>query len=210
MLPLAASSTTSLDSPSLSSNGFIGKHFFCLKHIPSSFFDYSYFLYQWSFAIAVAGITSGSIIERTQFMVYLVYSSFLIGFVYPIVSHWFWSGDGWVSAIRTDNLLFGFGVIDFASSGVVHIVGGIAGLWGALIEGQRIGLFDLSGKLVALCGHSGTLVVLGTFLLWFGCRKDYYHDDFGWIHGDADHPVRKIAVLSTIGISHVHGVLGAD
>ncbi|CAK9140845.1 unnamed protein product [Ilex paraguariensis] len=150
------------------SNGFIGKHFFGLKHIPSSAFDYSYFLYQWCFAIAAAGITSGSIAERTQFMAYLVYSSFLTGFVYPVVSHWFWSGDGWASAARTDNLLFGSGVIDFAGSGVVHMVGGIAGLWGALIEGPRIGRFDLSGKPVALRGHSGTLVVLGTFLLWFG------------------------------------------
>lgn len=45
------------------------------------------------------------------------------------------------------------------------MVGGIAGLWGALIEGPRIGRFDRS---VALRGHSSSLVVLGSFLLWFG------------------------------------------
>ncbi|KAK1289974.1 Ammonium transporter 1 member 1 [Acorus calamus] len=150
------------------SNGFIGKHFFALKSFPTPNFDYSYFLYQWAFAIAAAGITSGSIAERTQFVAYLVYSSFLTGFVYPIVSHWFWSSDGWASASKTDNLLFGTGVIDFAGSGVVHMVGGIAGLWGALIEGPRIGRFDHSGRSVALRGHSASLVVLGTFLLWFG------------------------------------------
>ncbi|KAL0916825.1 hypothetical protein M5K25_014368 [Dendrobium thyrsiflorum] len=44
---------------------------------------------QWAFAIAAAGITSGSIAERTQFVAYLIYSSFLTGFVYPVVSHWF-------------------------------------------------------------------------------------------------------------------------
>ncbi|MCI49795.1 ammonium transporter 1 member 1, partial [Trifolium medium] len=80
------------------SNGFIGKHFFGLKDVPTVAFDYSYFLYQWAFAIAAAGITSGSIAERTQFVAYLIYSSFLTGFVYPVVSHWFWSGDGWASA----------------------------------------------------------------------------------------------------------------
>ncbi|KAI4338083.1 hypothetical protein L6164_016435 [Bauhinia variegata] len=149
------------------SNGFIGRHFFGLKDIPSSSFDYSYFLYQWAFAIAAAGITSGSIAERTQFVAYLVYSSFLTGFVYPVVSHWFWSADGWASATNSD-LLFGSGVIDFAGSGVVHMVGGIAGLWGALIEGPRIGRFDNNGRGIALRGHSATLVVLGTFLLWFG------------------------------------------
>ncbi|KAK4258320.1 hypothetical protein QN277_007778 [Acacia crassicarpa] len=150
------------------SNGFIGRHFFGLKDIPDTNFDYSYFLYQWAFAIAAAGITSGSIAERTQFVAYLIYSSFLTGFVYPVVSHWFWSSDGWASATNSSNLLFGTGVIDFAGSGVVHLVGGIAGLWGALIEGPRIGRFDHTGRPIALRGHSATLVVLGTFLLWYG------------------------------------------
>ncbi|XP_047316505.1 ammonium transporter 1 member 1-like [Impatiens glandulifera] len=150
------------------SNEFIGFHNFALNSIPSQQFDYSYFLYQWAFAIAAAGITSGSIAERTQFVAYLIYSSFLTGFVYPVVSHWFWSSNGWASASKTDNLLFGSGVIDFAGSGVVHMVGGIAGLYGALIEGPRIGRFDHTGRSVALRGHSASLVVLGTFLLWFG------------------------------------------
>lgn len=152
------------------SNGFIGKHFFGLKDIPTATADYSNFLYQWAFAIAAAGITSGSIAERTQFVAYLIYSSFLTGFVYPVVSHWFWSTDGWASPFRSDgDFLFGTGAIDFAGSGVVHMVGGIAGLWGALIEGPRIGRFDSSGgRAIALRGHSASLVVLGTFLLWFG------------------------------------------
>ncbi|GER53724.1 ammonium transporter 1 [Striga asiatica] len=152
------------------SNGFIGRHSFGLKGFPRPDADYSFFLYQWAFAIAAAGITSGSIAERTQFVAYLIYSSFLTGFVYPVVSHWVWSGDGWAGAARPNGtgLLFGSGAIDFAGSGVVHMVGGIAGLWGAFIEGPRIGRFDRSGRSVALRGHSASLVVLGSFLLWFG------------------------------------------
>ncbi|CAH9051068.1 unnamed protein product [Cuscuta epithymum] len=151
------------------SNGFIGTRNFGLSGFPSESFDFSYFLYQWCFAIAAAGITSGSIAERTQFSAYLLYSSLLTGFVYPVVAHWFWSGDGWASASRSDgNLLFGSGVIDFAGSGVVHLVGAVAGLWGALIEGPRIGRFDQTGKSESIKGHNGALVVVGTFLLWFG------------------------------------------
>ncbi|XP_051121198.1 ammonium transporter 1 member 2-like [Andrographis paniculata] len=151
------------------SNAFIGKHFFGLRDFPTPTGDYSFFLYQWAFAIAAAGITSGSIAERTQFVAYLIYSSFLTGFVYPVVSHWFWSPDGWASPARANgDLLFNSGAIDFAGSGVVHMVGGIAGLWGALIEGPRIGRFDRTGRSVALRGHSASLVVLGSFLLWFG------------------------------------------
>ncbi|KAD7477423.1 hypothetical protein E3N88_00559 [Mikania micrantha] len=108
------------------SNGFIGKHYFGLKSLPSKDFDYSNFLYQWAFAIAAA--------------------------------------DGWAGAARTSgSLLFGSGAIDFAGSGVVHMVGGIAGFWGALIEGPRIERFDRSGQFVPLRGHSGSLVVLGAY-----------------------------------------------
>ncbi|KAL2936551.1 Ammonium transporter 1 member 1 [Bienertia sinuspersici] len=151
------------------SNPFIGRRYFALDmtSFPNEDVDFPFFLFQWSFAIAAAGITSGSIAERTQFVAYLIYSSFLTGFVYPIVAHWFWSGDGWAS-VGSPNLLFGSGVIDFAGSGVVHMVGGIAGFWGAFIEGPRIGRFDHEGRSVALRGHSASLVVLGTFLLWFG------------------------------------------
>lgn len=149
------------------SNPFIGTSFFALKDIPNCSYDYSFFLFQWAFAIAVAGITSGSIAERTQFTAYLIFSFFLSGFVYPIVVHWVWSSNGWLSQSSSD-LLFGSGAIDFAGSGVVHLVGGIAGLWGSLIEGPRVGRFDAFGKAVSMRGHNATLVVLGTFLLWFG------------------------------------------
>ncbi|MBA0757357.1 hypothetical protein Gotri_020460, partial [Gossypium trilobum] len=149
------------------SNPFIGTNFFALKDIPNTSFDYSFFLYQWAFAIAVAGITSGSIAERTQFSAYLVFSFFLSGFVYPVVAHWVWSSSGWLSASST-NPLFASGAIDFAGSGVVHMVGAVAGFWGALIEGPRVGRFDAFGKPVPMRGHNATLVVLGTFLLWFG------------------------------------------
>ncbi|KAK8691647.1 hypothetical protein V6N13_075148 [Hibiscus sabdariffa] len=142
-------------------------HRFKLGSIPSSSYDYN-FLYQWAFVIAVVGITSGSIAERTQFVAYFIYSSFLTGFVYPVVSHWFWATDGWANAFQTNKFLFDSGVIDFVDSDVVHIVGGVAGLWGVLIEGPRIGRFDHTSKSVALRGHSATLVVFGTFMLWFG------------------------------------------
>ncbi|KAJ1377528.1 Ammonium/urea transporter [Sesbania bispinosa] len=149
------------------SNPFIGTDFFALAKIPNGTYDYSFFLYQWAFAIAVGGITSGSIAERTQFCAYLVFSFFLTGFVYPVVVHWVWSSTGWLSPSSSD-LFLGSGAIDFAGSGVVHLVGAIAGLWGSIIEGPRVGRFDAYGKPIPLRGHNATLVVLGTFLLWFG------------------------------------------
>ncbi|MED6197721.1 Thioredoxin amt13 [Stylosanthes scabra] len=123
------------------SNPFIGTNLFALANIPNRTYDYSFFLYQWAFAIAVAGIT--------------------------IVVHWVWSSSGWLSASSSEPFL-GSGAIDFAGSGVVHLVGAIAGHWGSIIEGPRVGQFDAFGKPIPLRGHNATLVVLGTFLLWFG------------------------------------------
>ncbi|KAF4352653.1 hypothetical protein G4B88_012556 [Cannabis sativa] len=66
------------------------------------------------------------------------------------------------------DFLFGSGAIDFAGSGVVHMVGGIAGLWE---PSSKVPDSDGStGQVVqfVLRGHSASLVVLGSFLLWFG------------------------------------------
>ena len=73
---------------------------------------------------------------------------------------------GWLSAFNPTPVL-NSGAIDFAGSGVVHMTGGVAGLWGALIEGPRLGRFDKGGRAMEMKGHSASLVVLGTFLLWY-------------------------------------------
>jgi ammonium transporter, Amt family len=125
-----------------------------------------FFFFQWAFAATSATIVSGSVAERTSFYAYLAYAFFLTGFVYPVVSHWVWqTGDnaGWLNTIFN-----GKGALDFAGCTVVHMVGGFAGLAGAVIVGPRLGRFDSEGKVVPLPGHSATLATLGTFLLWFG------------------------------------------
>ena len=123
--------------------------------------DFEFWFFQWTFAATAATIVSGSVAERTSFYAYLGYAFFLTGFVYPVVSHWVWGG-GWLST------LFEVGAKDFAGDAVVHMVGGFAGLAGAIIVGPRLGRFDQDGRVVPMPGHSATLCTLGTFLLWFG------------------------------------------
>ena len=53
------------------------------------------------------------------------------------------------------------------------MVGGFAGLMGAIVVGPRIGRFDANGKVVDMPGHSAPLVVLGTFLLWVSSLKNH-------------------------------------
>merc|ERR1712070_708275 len=148
-----------------SSNGFIGNNDFFLD----DFTNWHGFIFQWAFAAATATIVSGSVAERCTFQAYIIYSMFLTGFVYPVVSHWIWASNGWLSAFNQGALVWDSGMIDFAGSGVVHMTGGFAGLMGAAIIGPRSGRFQSDGSPSPnFQGHSVTLVVLGTFILWFG------------------------------------------
>jgi Amt family ammonium transporter len=59
----------------------------------------------------------------------------LTGIITPLVMHWCWNDHGVFSPRRSDRFL-GTGFIDFAGSGVVHMVGGLAGVTGAYVVGQ--------------------------------------------------------------------------
>ena len=146
-------------------NWFCGTHFFFLngiEHLDS----YHSWMFQFAFAATAATIVSGAVAERCQMAAYAGYSALLTMWVYPVVVHWIWSSDGWLSAFSSDPML-GIGVVDFAGCGVVHMVGGAAALAGATVLGPRIGRFE-AGKVNPMPGHNASLVVLGTFILWFG------------------------------------------
>jgi Amt family ammonium transporter len=115
--------------------------------------------FQVVFAATAATIVSGAMAERTKFSAYLLYTPFITGFIYPIVTHWVWSGQGWLGDL---------GFIDFAGSGVVHLTGGMAALAGVLVLGPRLGKYDENGKPNPIPGHSLLLGALGVFILWFG------------------------------------------
>ncbi|GMI28298.1 hypothetical protein TeGR_g12923 [Tetraparma gracilis] len=121
-------------------------------------------LFQWAFAATAATIVSGAVAERVSFGCYIVYSVVLTSFIYPVVVHWGWNG-GWGGAWRTEDLLFGCGVTDFAGSGVVHLCGAVAAFWGAYFIGPRIGRFDEGIKLPQ---QSVIFQTLGTLILWMG------------------------------------------
>lgn len=133
----------------------------------SDYDGYAFWIFQFAFAATAATIVSGAMAERTKFSAYLVYTAFITALVYPIVVHWAWDANGWMSAFNEDKFLAN-GYIDFAGSGVVHTVGGIAGLMGAMIVGPRIGKFGKDGSINAIPGHNISLAVLGMFILWFG------------------------------------------
>lgn len=133
---------------------------------------YTQWLFQFAFAATSATIVAGTLAERCQMNAYLMYSMALTGFVYPVIAHAIWSQNGFLH-YTIENPLFGVGMIDFAGSGVVHVTGGFTALIATKLLGARKGRFhDERGEELeepkAFPGHSKSLQMLGTFILWFG------------------------------------------
>jgi Amt family ammonium transporter len=117
-----------------------------------------FLIFETVFCATAATIVSGAMAERTKFSMYLVYSAFISLIVYPVEGHWTWGG-GWLGDM---------GFHDFAGSAIVHSVGGVLALIGALALGPRRGKYGRDGKSRAIPGHNLALAALGVFILWLG------------------------------------------
>jgi len=117
----------------------------------------AFFIFQMMFAGTAATIVSGAVAERIKFAGYIIFAIIIVAVIYPVIGHWVWGG-GWLAER---------GMIDFAGSTVVHLVGGSAALAGAIVLGPRIGKY-FNGRINVIPGHSIPLAALGGLILWFG------------------------------------------
>ena len=111
-------------------------------------------------------------VGRTGFKGDILYSICVSGFIYPIFGHWVWGPGGWLeNGSGTLFKAFGTGGAffrDFAGSTVVHTVGGMIALAGAIALGPRLGRMfkrDGGGPMPA---HDLTWGAIGGVILWFG------------------------------------------
>ncbi len=129
-----------------------------------------FLMFETVFCATSATIVSGAMAERTKFSMYVIYSAVISLLIYPVEGHWTWGG-GWLSDASADSFMMqAFGVVfhDFAGSAIVHSVGGVLALIGALALGPRRGKYAKDGSSRAIPGHSLTLAALGVFILWLG------------------------------------------
>jgi Amt family ammonium transporter len=125
-----------------------------------------FFLYMVAFMDTVATIPTGAMAERWKWKAFVGWGLFCGAIYYPLFGAWTWGG-GWLAKLG-ESAKLGVGYVDFAGSGVVHAVGGVAALAGALVVGPRIGKFAKDGTPRALPGHHIPMAMLGTFILLFG------------------------------------------
>src|SRR5437660_9677844 len=115
--------------------------------------------FEFVFCAVSLAIVWGTMIERTKFIVYILFGIPFAAFIYPLISHQLFGG-GFLMAT--------LGSQDFAGSTVVHLTGATAGLAGLLLLGPRIGKYERKRKPNAIPGHSMPLAQLGVLILWFG------------------------------------------
>jgi len=158
------------------------------------------FFFMMVFMDTTATIPTGAMAERWAWKNFCLYGLW-VALPYCIYANWMWGG-GFLAQGGV-NWGLGHGAVDFAGSGVVHGMGGIIGLAGAMVIGARIGKYDAKGKPLALPGHDVPMVVLGTFILAFGW--------FGFNPGSslAGTDLRISYIVVNTMLASVTGALGA-
>lgn len=122
------------------------------------------FFFMMVFMDTTATIPTGAMAERWGWKNFCLYS-FWVALPYCVFANWVWGG-GFLAQAGL-NWGWGHGAVDFAGSGVVHSMGGVLALAGALVIGPRLGKFR-DGKPQPLPGHHVPMVIIGTFILAFG------------------------------------------
>jgi len=126
---------------------------------------YALFFFQMVFMDTTVTIPTGSMAERVKYSAMVITSFFISMFLYPLFGNWVWGG-GWLSTLGS-RFGIGHGVVDFAGSAVVHSMGGMIALAGAIVIGPRIGKFKKDGTARAFPGHNIPMAIIGTIILFF-------------------------------------------
>ena len=110
-------------------------------------------------------------VGRTSFKGDILYSLGVSGFIYPIFGHWVWGPGGWLgttmgwfNGIVPDGIWFR----DFAGSTVVHTVGAMIALAGAVALGPRLGRKFAKDGGGPTAPHDLNIAAIGAVILWFG------------------------------------------
>jgi ammonium transporter, Amt family len=146
--------------------GLFGKTGFFLSGDSYDVGVFGLFLFAMVFMDTAATIPTGSLAERWKWASFVLFALFMSMIVYPIFGNWVWGG-GWLAQLGSQFGL-GNGHVDYAGSSVVHLVGGVAALAGAIILGPRIGKYGADGKVNPIPGHNIPMALLGVFILAFG------------------------------------------
>ncbi|NNJ72292.1 MAG: ammonium transporter [Enterobacterales bacterium] len=137
----------------------------------SVYSDASDFFFQVVFVATAMSIVSGAVAERMKLWSFVLFAVFMTAVIYPMEGSWTWGGNSvfglYMLGDATEELT-GFGFLDFAGSGIVHLAGAVAALTGVIFLGPRKGKYGKDGSINPIPGANLPLATLGTFILWMG------------------------------------------
>ena len=147
-------------------NKFIGNYVFALYRIRegnhnSTSYGYAWFLQQFFYALVCNSIVASALGGRTSTVAHVMSTIYTVSFLFPVIAHFVWSTDGWLSAIKPaqESEIGTIGAIDMAGSGVVHLLGGSISLAASLFLRKR--------DAPKAASEDATSLTLGAFLKLF-------------------------------------------
>uniref|UniRef100_UPI00398F2608 putative ammonium transporter 1 n=1 Tax=Pristiophorus japonicus TaxID=55135 RepID=UPI00398F2608 len=157
------------------------KNFFAFGNV-----NFSHFFFNYARCAIVTTIVSGAVTQRTEPIGYIISSYILAGFVYPIVSRFFWHQSGLFYVY--------FPVEDYAGSGVVFLVGGTAALIASCVTNAYIDRWTIP---IINQGYSLPLAVLGASMQLVG-SLGFVVGAQGHITESGDGQLASLAVVNTL------------
>ncbi|MGA9348171.1 MAG: hypothetical protein WBW48_05110 [Anaerolineae bacterium] len=115
--------------------GTLGLKGFFLQKGADTPMAYALFFSQLPLVITASLIPLLTLRKRAKSLVLVLGALLIAAVVYPSVGNWVWGG-GWLANLGS-NLELGHGFIDFAGSGMVHLLGGVTALGGIVALGFR-------------------------------------------------------------------------
>ena len=129
-----------------------GLHGITPDSLSGSIPEYTFVMFQMTFAIITVALISGAAEGRMKFSTWLIFIPVWATLVYDPICHWVWAEGGWA---------FNMGIMDYAGGTVVHINSAAAALALCIMLGKR-----KTNNIKPPCNMP--MVMLGTGLLWFG------------------------------------------
>jgi Amt family ammonium transporter len=99
----------------------------------------------------------GAMAERSRLSAVMAAPAVLAGLVIPICASWVWNG--WLARL---------GFVDVAGATVLHVVGGMFALIGAIAVGPRPNKYNRDGSANLIPGHNVPIVSVGVVLILIG------------------------------------------
>jgi Amt family ammonium transporter len=146
--------------------GTLGLKGFFLQKGADTPMAYALFFSQLPLVITASLIPLLTLRKRAKSFVLVLGALLIAALVYPFVGNWVWGG-GWLANLGS-NLEMGHGFIDFAGSGMVHLLGGVTALGGIVAFGFRSSRNQGGESAQMPPVQLPLLAILGSLLLFVG------------------------------------------